>query len=224
MTKSVLDAICRVLDVEVEGVLVYAEERSNPTESSVVTFGRLDMSWINNHKSGWRLAVLVLLLVAIIGPWTFDRILVPSEYRCSAPFVRLEGDYCGKPLSGMWVFALLAGGLLNTGVRLITGAIAFTDLVSEARFVLLAGLILFLLTLPAFSSLFFILGGDRQRRQVFHVAAWGLAAAAGLLLGVSGFSRLHGAVWGFWLYTGLATSALILEGLLLARGRRASWE
>jgi DNA-binding Xre family transcriptional regulator len=32
MTKSVLDAICRVLDVEVEGVLVYVEEGSEPTE------------------------------------------------------------------------------------------------------------------------------------------------------------------------------------------------
>jgi hypothetical protein len=181
------------------------------------------MSWIKEHKGVWRLTVLVLLLVAIIGPWTFDRIYVPSKYQCAAPSVRLEGDFCGIPLSGMWIFSVLAGGLLNMIVGLVTGARTFTDMGSEAAFVLFSGLIRFLLVLPGFSSLSFILGGDRQRRQVFHVAVWGLAAAAGLLLGVSDFSRLHWAVWGIWLYTGLATSALILEGLLLAAGRRASW-
>ncbi len=65
------------------------------------------MSWINKHKRVWRVAILVLLLVAIMGPWTFDRINVPSEYPCS---VRLEGDFCGTPMSGIWIFSWIIGG------------------------------------------------------------------------------------------------------------------
>jgi hypothetical protein len=64
------------------------------------------MVWTNEYKKVWRVAVLVLLLVAIMGPWTFDRIHVPSEYSCSSPYIRLEGDFCGIPLRGITVFLL----------------------------------------------------------------------------------------------------------------------
>jgi hypothetical protein len=182
------------------------------------------MSWINKHLRVWRVAILVLLLVAIMGPWTFgDRINVPSEYPCSAPWVRLEGDFCGMLLSGIGVFSWMVGGLINLGVRLATGATAFTDV---AR-VLLFSLLLLLLVAPFFSTLRLILGGDRRRWRMFHVVAWGLAVGTGLLLGLSGswrlswvFSRLFWVLWGIWLYIGLAGSALILEVLVLVAGRR----
>jgi hypothetical protein len=48
---------------------------------------------IDKHKKYWRAALLVLLLAAFIGPWAFDPINVPAEYPCSAPFVRLGGDF-----------------------------------------------------------------------------------------------------------------------------------
>jgi len=109
------------------------------------------------------------------------------------------------------------------GVRLATGATAFTDV---AR-VLLFSLLLLLLVAPFFSTLLLILGGDRRRWRMFHVVAWGLAVGIGLLLGLSGswrlswvFSRLFWVLWGIWLYIGLAGSALILEVLVLVAGRR----
>jgi len=85
------------------------------------------MLWINEHKNVWRVAVLVLLLVAIMGPWAFDRIYVPSEYSCSAPFVRLEGDFCGVPLGGITVFSFMVVVFINISVELVTGAIVLTQ-------------------------------------------------------------------------------------------------
>ena len=58
------------------------------------------------------IAGLLSLLVAIMGPWTFDLIHVPSEYPCSAPFIRLEGDFCGTPMSGGWILVCVMAVLL----------------------------------------------------------------------------------------------------------------
>ena len=63
--------------------------------------------WINEHKRIWRTAVLVLLIIAMTGPWSFDLINVPAEYPCSLPNYRLEGDFCGIPFSGIWIFPVL---------------------------------------------------------------------------------------------------------------------
>ena len=35
------------------------------------------MLWLQEHKTVWRVAILALLLVAIMGPWIFDKINVP---------------------------------------------------------------------------------------------------------------------------------------------------
>ena len=169
------------------------------------------MSWIQEHKRGWRIAELMLLLVAIIGPWTFDLIVVPSEYTCSAPAIRLEGDYCGIPMSGIWILSWLVGGLINIVVGLITGATVFTDKGSELLVSLLYPLMLLLLVLPFFSTMHLILRGDSQRRQVFQMAAWGLAAGASLLLGMIGFTRHLWVLWGICLYIALAAGTLTLE-------------
>jgi len=74
--------------------------------------------------------------------------------------------------------------------------------------------------LPFFSTLLLIVRGDRRRRQVFNVAAWGFAAGMGLLIGMFSYPKLFWMLWGIWLYIGLAVSALILEVLTLAAGRR----
>jgi hypothetical protein len=167
----------------------------------------------------WRVAELVLLLVAIMGPWAFDRIYVPSEYSCSAPYFRLDDDFCGTPLRGITVFSWMAGAFINICVELVTGAIVLTDRAGEFLF----SLFLFLLLLPFFSTLLLILRGDRRRWQVFNAAAWGLTAGIGLLIGsMSSYPKLFWVLWGIWLYIGLAASALILEVLTLAAGRRPS--
>jgi len=176
------------------------------------------LSWINEHKTAWRVAVLIVLLVAMMGPWTFDLIHVPAEFPCSAPFIRLEGDFCGTPLSGIWILWAIVSEFINMVVGLVTGAMGFIE---WAR-LFLVSLFLFLLVLPFFSTLLSILRRDRRRRQVFNVVAWGLAAGIGLLIGLSRYPKLYWALWGIWLYIGLAAGALILEVLALVAGRRPS--
>ena len=173
--------------------------------------------WINEHKNVWRVAVLVLLLVATMGPWTFDLINVPSEYPCSAPNIRLEGDFCGLPVSVTPLILWAIPGLVYANIELVSGASTFPDWVRALRVSLFA----FLLVLPCFSTLLLILRGDRRRRQVFNVVAWGLAAGIGLLIGLSSYPRLFWVLWGVWLYIVLAVSALILEMLTLAAGKRS---
>ena len=174
------------------------------------------MSWMYGHKREWRVIVLVLLLVSIVGPWVFDRIVVPSEYLCSTPAVRLDGDYCGIPMPGIWVLSAVTGVLVNMVVGLFTGTTAFTDRSREFSFSLLG----LLLVLPFFSTLFLIVQGDRRWRLVFHIVAWSLAFGLGLLLGLSNYPNQFWVLWGIWLYVGLAASALILELVMLAARRR----
>ena len=177
------------------------------------------MPWIAQHKTVWRVAILGVALVALVGPWIFDLTNVPSEYTCSAPHVRLDNDFCGLPLTGTWLLQFLAIGFISVSGRLVAGD---GNAVQQAR-ESLAGLILpLLLVLPFFSTLLLILRGDRRRRQVFNVVAWGLAAGIGLLIGVSRYPRLYWALWGLWLYIALAASALILEVLTLKEVGRSS--
>jgi hypothetical protein len=143
------------------------------------------MLWIDDHKGVWRAAVLVLLVVAVVGPWTFDRIYMPAEYPCRAPSVRLEGEFCGIPLAGAWVFSQVVAAFMNLLVGLFTGATAFTDLVGDLPLFLFFGLIQLMVVLPFLSTLLLILRDGRRSGQAFHLALWGLAAGACLLLGIS---------------------------------------
>ena len=181
------------------------------------------MSWINKHKRIWRAAILLLLLFALMGPWAFDRINVPAEYACSPPFIRLEGDFCGMPLSGMRVFLWMVGGIMSMVVGFVTGATILAGRVGEFLGMFLYLMLLILLFLPFISTLRLMRGGDLRRSQVYHVAVWGLATVfSGLILVTSGLSRLHWAIWGLWFYLGVAASALILESLVLITGRMTS--
>jgi hypothetical protein len=180
------------------------------------------VSWIIDHKNVWRVAVLILLLVAILGPWWFDLIVVPSKYPCSNPFIRLEGDFCGMPMPGIWILVGLVGRPIELVVGLVTGATVSTDSGYAVLYSVLCGLLVRLLVLPFFSTLLLILCGNRWRQQVFHIAAWSLATGAGLLLGIELSRHLWSwALWGIWLYIGLAISALLLEVLTLIGGKQA---
>jgi hypothetical protein len=160
--------------------------------------------------------LLVLLAVAILGPWTYERLYIPAEYACPAPNFRLEGDFCGSPLGLFQVCFWTVGGLVNLLVRLVSGAAVFAEVRQEALAVSLWTLVLGLLGLPFASSLASTLQGERRDRRGFHLAAWGLGAGAALLFGLSGEVRLARALWGAWLYFVLAAGALVLEALVLA--------
>lgn len=166
------------------------------------------MLWLNKTKRVWRVVIVILLLVAIAGPWWFDRILVPAQYMCSAPNVRLEGDFCGLPVSGTWFPSMAVGVTINVVVELITGKAVLYDRISAFA------VNLFLLpVLPIISTLLMILGKYRRHRQVFHIIALGLAVCFALFMSTIRFSSFWWILWGLWLYIGVTVSALVLEAL-----------
>lgn len=58
-----------------------------------------------------RIFGLVCFVLALCGPWSYDKIDVPAEYECQAPFVRLYGDFCGLPISGLGILSGLGNAL-----------------------------------------------------------------------------------------------------------------
>jgi hypothetical protein len=176
------------------------------------------MSWINEHKDVWRVVLLVVILVALMGPWIFDQILVPSGFSCSDPTIRLDDDFCGTPLPGTWLLYWMIVGFVYASAGLVMGSTSLVDWIGVFRF----SLLVFPLVLPFFSTPLLILPGDRRRRHIFNIVAWGLAAGIALWIGITSYPRLFWVLWGNWLYIGLAASVLILDVLTLAVRRRLS--
>jgi hypothetical protein len=148
-----------------------------------------------------------------------ERINVPAGYPCSAPFVRLRGDYCGLPFTGAAMISTIVGELASRA-----GALAAGD---ATRVALRDTLPMILFTIPAavpFTiAALSVLRGESRRRQLLRLVVWGLAVVWSLWwlaisVGISPPFR----VWGAWLYAGLACAALTLEALALASRRRTS--
>jgi hypothetical protein len=167
------------------------------------------MSWIRKQQRLWRLAALVLLLVAIAGPWGFDRIHVPSPYTCSAPHVRLDDTFCGLPLSLAWT---LQGSFSHLGSMLR----------SLATYPLTA--LIFLPLLPFISTMLLLLPGERRRAFTVQLLVLGLVGVGILALLLLPPWRGHWALWGIWLYTGVIAALLLLEILALRQRRLAARE
>ena len=180
------------------------------------------MSWIDRHKNVGRVAVLVLLLVAIIGPWTYTSDGVPPPEWCRAPFILLENGRCVRLVSGSEVLFFMTGAFLTMSAGLVTGATALAGRAREFLGVFLFMMFLFLLLLPFFTTLLMIRGRVSRRLRAFHLIAWGLAAVLSLLPFVSQWALRPARLWGIWLYIGLAASALILEALALAAGKETA--
>ena len=175
------------------------------------------MSWLIQNTRRWRIVILVLLVITFIGPWGYDLINVPAQYECTPPNFRLEGDYCGMPLPGLWAVAVSFGVIFTVFTE--KENVTFATLLMRALF----GLLILLTPLPVFSSLFRLSPGEPSWPQGRHVKVWGLAAAGGLGFFLW-FSLLRGLpsfhVWGLWMYVVLAPLALILEIALLAHERK----
>lgn len=171
------------------------------------------MSWISEHMTQWRVAELALLVAALMGPWFFDVINVPAQYPCSAPNIRLEGDFCGTPLPMAWLLFWMAVGSMDVAWGLVTGTATVGDLGSFWLGLLLA--------IPFFSTLLLVLRGDRGRKRVFNMVAWGLALGVALVMGLSGYLKFFWVLWGLWLYAALAACALVFEAMALRRGGTA---
>ena len=124
---------------------------------------------INKNKQSWRKASLLLLILALIGPWTYDIIYVPAEYTCTPPNIRLEGDYCGLPMSGIRILFFLLEAFISISIGFMAGTAVFADRVREYLFI-----IFFLLPLlPFFGTAVMLWKNDSRRLQAIHLIAWG---------------------------------------------------
>ena len=171
------------------------------------------------YRNVGRVVVLIFLLVAIMGPWTYSSDGVPPAEWCRDPNILLENERCVRLVSGAEVLRWVLGWFLRASVELVTRPMGLAVRPREFLGLFLFVMLQFLLLQPFFSTLLLILGGYRRRRWVFHVTAWGLAAVCtGLLLVVSRSSGLLSELWGIWLYFGLAAAALTLELLAQVAG------
>ncbi len=171
------------------------------------------MSTLFENKRAWRIVALILLVIAMLGPWAYDLINVPAQYSCDGPYVRLEGDFCGLPISLLMGLGALFGSLLG----ILSGDIA----IGQDPFTLTLPLMLLVFIIPMFTNLYLLRHNEQARWQVFNVTAWGLAAiAAGVYLGLSGL-RPHAPPWGVLRYVGVAFGVLALELLSHILSRRA---
>jgi hypothetical protein len=177
------------------------------------------MGWIGRTMRIWRIAALALLLLAFVGPWAMERINVPAEYPCSAPFVRLRGDYCGLPFTGAAMISAIVGDLASRAGALAAGdapRIALRDTLPMILFAIPA-------VLPFVIAALSVSRGESHRKQLFRLVVWGLAVAWSLWwLAVSVSVSPPIRVWGILLYAGLAGAALTLEGLALANRRKSA--
>lgn len=172
------------------------------------------MTEINEYKAGWRKIFLVLLLVALSGPWYFDRVNVPPAYPCSSG-IRLDDDFCGLPGSGLVIVPFAFGGLFNAAKELFTTSVDF----ATGLRIFLYSLLLWLILLPFLSTLFVMWRPENRRGQIVHMIILGAATVStGLFLSLPSFSRLHWALWGPWFYLCLALSMLLLELLAFWEG------
>ena len=172
------------------------------------------MSYISLYKQTWRISIIVLLLLATVGPWTFDRIYVPAEYPCSNS-IRLEGNFCGIPLPGIQIIPWVFIGTINAATRLITGELAFAQGVRDLLFALLFILLFF----PIVSSLLLSVNAGSRRWCRIHIGILCLALTLGVLFITSSISQPNWALWGLWIYLGLLACVLVLEILALRHER-----
>ena len=173
------------------------------------------MRWISEHKTIWRVAVLMLLVVAVIGPWTYTADGVPPPEWCDEPNILLESGRCVRLVSGASVLTFMINVFPEMSADLVTGETTSAGRGREFFFSFLLTLGSILVVLPFFSTLLLILGRDRRRLRVFQVAAWGVAELLALLVAMLGLSELRFVVWGIWLYVAMADVALTLELLTL---------
>jgi hypothetical protein len=173
------------------------------------------MKWIVANKRIWRIAMLVLLLAALIGPWTFDHVYVPQQYECTPPTVRLEGDFCGVKLSGLWIIRFVIPAFIQMSGMLVSGKAVLSEIGGEFLF----SILLSLLVLPFISTLLLILHEGRNRVR-FHLAALSIALVVSVWFGLLNYTEQSWRLWGGWLYSAVIAVSLLVEGLMLVAERR----
>jgi hypothetical protein len=166
-----------------------------------------------DRKQTLRIASLALLFLAMFGPWAYDRINVPAEYPCHFPNVRLEGDFCGVPQSGISILFMVSEGLSDISRQLVAGSAIFPGRAREILFMLA----FILLPLPSFSTILVLFKRNTRGLLIFNLGMWGLGAVLGTFWFVMliAHPNAHGwSLWGLWFYLVAAIGMLTLESLV----------
>jgi hypothetical protein len=166
------------------------------------------MSLLDANRNIVRVAILALLIISLFGPWAYDRIHVPAEYACNDPFVRLEGDFCGLPMSGIQFFTWFTGGFFYIIVELLKGT--FTGRFRE----LIAGLSILPL-IPFVTTILLLWKKETPRLRTINLVAWILALIPTLMIFIPQIRNQAFRLWGLWLYLLVAVGAVIFEILLM---------
>jgi hypothetical protein len=172
------------------------------------------MSLLTGTTAVWHRFILALLIVAMLGPWTFDLLHVPAQYACDEPSVRLYGDFCGYPLSGFGAFVWIFSGFFSMPSELVQGNL--TSPLPGFITLLFMGIIVF-----PFLSTFLLLRQNTWRRlQILNLTAWVLACLATLTLFVLQFNReqfvqFYYLLWGLLIYILVAIGTVIFEILVI---------
>lgn len=152
-----------------------------------------------------RLFALLLFLAALTGPWMFDRIFVPAKYGCD---YRLDGDFCGIPMSGFQVLSWVAVGVVD----------ASFDASDRPRIAEYLVILFFLFpVVPFISNALMILKQKSQGLQFVNLICWTLACVLFLPLLMSGLNAQANHLWGLWLYVGLTITMVGTEAILVKR-------
>ena len=172
------------------------------------------MSFITENKVLWRILILALFMISMLGPWAFDLLNVPAQYPCGKPSVRLYGDFCGSPMSGFGVIIWANSGFIYILDELIKGNIA--GRIVDFIFPFYSWIII----LPFFSMLLLIWNKNSRRLQIINLVVWGLACLVTLSMYLlqayrDQFVDFFYILWGIWLYILVAFGAIIFEIFVL---------
>ena len=177
------------------------------------------MAWVNENRRYLSMAMLALLVLSIVGPWGYNQINIPAQFPCGEPYIRLEGDFCGEPMSPVKGISVMTVDL----IRMIAGALNGTISITWSEW---GGMALFLLAvlcllLPLISALRWSLPQKYQPWLVFDLIAWGLATVP--TAGMLPFLQAHqpDKLWGLWIYTVLIACGLVLVAAAFSRRIRS---
>jgi hypothetical protein len=180
--------------------------------------------WLYQNRNIWRVAIIIVSLAALVGPWFYDKIYVPAKYPCASPVIRLDGDYCGVPVSGGWFVMAIIGRMIELTAEIVTGETAISDLdLGVLNFFLFAAIAIIFL-LPAVNTGFLVSRRGGKDKNVVQMVFWGLACSLSVFWAIIAIG--HHWSWGLWgilLYTLAVLSGLALEVFVLVfEGRMGS--
>ena len=162
----------------------------------------------------WRKIIMVLMIVALSGPWAFERLNIPEPNRCDSGF-RMDEEFCGVEISGLFYFIMLFGNIFASGFQLVFGEAKLLEFVVSIIFV-------WFVLAPPISMLLLTASKEKpvDGGEKVHIGILSFAIVLGLVGIMLSRTPVIGELWGIWFYMLLLASEWVLEMLMLGHGRR----